>query len=64
MNVNFKKNQKYSWPFGFGLLVARLKITDLLHYETRCVISPASKDGKLQGLQLKYFHHYETGHVI
>ena len=39
MNVNFKKNQKYSWPFGFGLWVARLEIKDLLHYETRCVLS-------------------------
>ena len=39
MNVNFKKNQKYSWPFGFGLLVARIKIKDLLHCETRCVLS-------------------------
>ena len=32
MNVNFKKNQKYSWPFRFGLWVARLQTKDLLHY--------------------------------
>ena len=57
MNVNFKKNQKYSWPFGFGLWVARLQIKDLLHYETRCVLSNCLpvKMGSCRVCNLKIF---------
>ena len=47
MNVNFKKNQKYSWPFGFGLWVASLQIKDLLHYETGCVFNQKAQFYKI-----------------